>query len=74
MPKKRIDLLKKNKSWVALLKERVKARLAADKKKKKKGETPDTTRTKDIQRQLKEAGVRVKTDRERAEEKRRKAK
>lgn len=60
---------KKKETWVAKLKKEVKAEFAARKKK-----TSDTVRTKDTQHQLKEAGVKFKTDAEKRDERKRKKK
>ncbi len=62
--KKKAAPVKKEESWVAKLKKKVQAFLGSDKKK------PGTTqRTRQIQQQLAKAGVKVKTDREREEAK-----
>ena len=61
---------KKEESWVAKLKSKVQAYFKAQKKEKK---PLVTERTRQIQQQLAKAGVKGKTDQERAEEKRKKA-
>lgn len=54
------------KSWVGKLKEKVQKHLKKSKK--------STVRTKDVQSQLKKAGVTFKTDKQKAEERKRKNK
>ena len=69
MPVKKKPAPKKE-SWVSRLKKKVRSVFASEAKEKKPAAT--TARTRAIQKQLAKAGVKVKTDQERAAEKRKK--